>query len=107
VACGRALPKRELVRVVHAPDGSVVIDESGKLSGRGAYICRKKACLDKVLQQPRLLARTLKTNIPPATLELLAAYAKQLPEEPPEAVDEEASVDKGRSDEDRVVQENG
>ena len=49
VACRRVLPKRELVRVVRTPDGTIVIDEVGKKPGRGAYLCRSRACLASAL----------------------------------------------------------
>src|ERR671916_796064 len=41
VACRSPRPKRELVRVVRAPDGTVTVDDTGKKSGRGAYLCRR------------------------------------------------------------------
>ena len=43
--CGEAKTKKELVRVVKAPDGTVSLDFTGKKSGRGAYICRNIQCL--------------------------------------------------------------
>lgn len=50
------LPKKELLRIVRTPLGEVVIDESGKLNGRGAYIKKdveilKKAQLSKLLEK--------------------------------------------------------
>ena len=53
------LPKKELIRVVRTPEGNVVVDETGKLNGRGAYlkldsevICkaRKNKALDRHLE---------------------------------------------------------
>ena len=32
------LPKKELIRVVRTPEGEVIIDETGKANGRGAYL---------------------------------------------------------------------
>jgi predicted RNA-binding protein YlxR (DUF448 family) len=40
-------PKRELVRVVKTPEGEIKLDLSGKLNGRGAYICNSIECLKK------------------------------------------------------------
>ena len=40
LGCGEMKPKKELIRAVKAPDGSVSIDLTGKKSGRVAYICR-------------------------------------------------------------------
>jgi len=39
VACRTTRDKRDLLRVVRAPDGSVSFDASGKAAGRGAYLC--------------------------------------------------------------------
>ena len=44
VACRRTGEKASFVRVVRRPDGSVLVDETGKLSGRGAYLCDSMAC---------------------------------------------------------------
>lgn len=50
------LPKQELIRVVRTPDGNVIIDESGKSNGRGAYLKKdveviKKASKNKILNR--------------------------------------------------------
>lgn len=45
--CGEMFDKRTLVRVVKSPDGEVSLDLTGKKSGRGAYVCRNTACLEK------------------------------------------------------------
>ena len=51
--CNEMKPKKELVRVVHTPDNEVKLDLTGKLSGRGAYVCRDKACLSKAIKAKR------------------------------------------------------
>lgn len=43
-ACREVRPKRSLTRLVRRPDGSVVIDPTGKLAGRGTYICDQTGC---------------------------------------------------------------
>jgi predicted RNA-binding protein YlxR (DUF448 family) len=63
VACKEESPKRALIRVVRSPCGNVVLDERGKLPGRGAYLCARRECLEKA-QKTRALARALKTAIP-------------------------------------------
>jgi predicted RNA-binding protein YlxR (DUF448 family) len=50
--------------VLRTPDGTICVDLSGKKSGRGAYICRKKECLKKAAKQRRLEA-SLECSIPP------------------------------------------
>lgn len=55
VGCAERREKRELIRVVRLPDqGGVVLDDTGKKAGRGAYLCRNPACLKKALKARRL-----------------------------------------------------
>lgn len=63
VACRQVRPKRELVRVVRTPEGQVRIDPTGKVSGRGAYICRDVTCADVGVREQRL-AHALEVAIP-------------------------------------------
>ena len=49
-----SFPKKDLVRVVRTPDGSVELDLTGKKSGRGASICRSKTCLKKAFKAKRI-----------------------------------------------------
>ena len=42
IGCGEMFPKRELIRVVKPKEGDVSLDMTGKLPGRGAYICRNR-----------------------------------------------------------------
>jgi hypothetical protein len=46
--------KREMIRVVRGPDGSVSLDPVGKKPGRGAYVCRDAACLKRAIKQKQL-----------------------------------------------------
>ena len=50
VACREMKPKKELIRVVRTPEGEIVADETGRKNGRGAYLCRSEACLNKALK---------------------------------------------------------
>lgn len=63
VGCRTSRPKRELVRVVRTPDGDVTVDPTGKLSGRGAYVCPDVRCLERALKAKRL-ERALQRPIP-------------------------------------------
>ena len=56
VITGEKLPKKELIRVVRTPDGTVIVDLSGKANGKGAYLKRdievfKKARNSKILDK--------------------------------------------------------
>ena len=53
VGCGEKKSKKELIRVVRTPDGSIVIDRTGKISGRGAYICPSSSCFKKAVKARR------------------------------------------------------
>ena len=54
IACRETKPKRELLRVVRTPDGHVMIDATGKKSGRGAYLCARLSCWEAALKKKRL-----------------------------------------------------
>jgi len=67
-------PKRDLQRIVRTPAGDIVADETGRVAGRGAYICRTEACLELAIKKGGL-SRALKTPLPP---DLRAALAGSL-----------------------------
>ena len=77
VACREILPKRSMIRIVHNPRG-VVIDPTGKLPGRGAYLHVQRSCWESGLNGA--LASALKTELTPEERELLMNYAASLPE---------------------------
>jgi predicted RNA-binding protein YlxR (DUF448 family) len=76
VACRETDEKRDLLRVVRLPDGSIVYDSKGKLSGRGAYVCAAEKCIALARKQ-RKLERSLKVDRVPEELflELLEVCA--------------------------------
>ena len=63
MGCRERKAKRELIRVVREPDGNVSLDSSGKLNGRGAYICPDPECLKKAIRS-KALDRSLEVTIP-------------------------------------------
>ena len=58
VACREMRAKKELIRVVKTAEGNLVADPTGKLNGRGAYLCRTAACLERAVKT-RALERAL------------------------------------------------
>ena len=46
IGCNEMHPKRELIRIVRDKGGAMNVDMTGKLAGRGAYICKSRACLE-------------------------------------------------------------
>ncbi len=57
------LPKKELIRVVRTPEGNIIIDESGKSNGRGAYLKRDLEVIKKA-QKSKMLNKVLETEVP-------------------------------------------
>lgn len=47
-------PKKELVRVVKTPEGEISLDPTGKMNGRGAYLCKDPQCLRKAQKSKRI-----------------------------------------------------
>lgn len=80
IACRRTDAKRELVRVVRTSDHEVLIDPTGKVAGRGAYLCRVQECWNKGLKGS-LLGRALKTTLTEVDMAALLTYARSLPTE--------------------------
>ena len=63
MGCRERKAKREMIRVVRCPDGSVNLDFGGKMNGRGAYICPDPECLKKAIRS-KSLERSLEVAIP-------------------------------------------
>lgn len=61
IVCKEEKPKRELLRIV-ATDSGLTLDTTGKLNGRGAYICNNDDCINKC-QKTKALNKAFKRNI--------------------------------------------
>ena len=72
MGCRERKAKKEMIRVVRMTDGNVSLDFSGKLNGRGAYICPNPECLKKA-QKAKSLERSLEVSIPEEVYLWLAA----------------------------------
>lgn len=57
------LEKKSLIRVVKTPDGNVVVDDTGKANGRGAYLKKDKEIILKA-QKTKILDKVLEIEIP-------------------------------------------
>ena len=79
--CGESKPKKELVRVGRAQDGTVSLDLTGKKPGRGAYVCPSAACLAKA-RKARRIERALEVSIPD---EIYAAMEAEIEKGEPNA----------------------
>lgn len=62
IGCGVSQPKGDMIRIVRSPDDERLnVDTTGKMSGRGAYICPDESCLEKAFSRKRL-ARALRMS---------------------------------------------
>ena len=84
VGCRASKPKRELIRVVRAPDGSLSMDPVGKKPGRGAYVCRQESCLMRAIKQKQL-ERQLEVRMTEEVAAALQYELAHLPAAEPEA----------------------
>ena len=71
VTCRKMFEKAELTRIVKNKDGSIILDETFKEPGRGAYICNNENCLARVMKERRF-ERALSAQIPAQVYERLA-----------------------------------
>jgi uncharacterized protein len=95
VACRTPRPKRDLLRIVRDPSGTVAIDMSARANGRGAYLCRDGACWQQAVRR-RVLEHALKVTLPPslvATLEGGPAAAGIEPNTQPVSTEARLEVD--------------
>lgn len=70
------LPKKELIRIVRTTDHTVVVDQSGKINGRGAYL-KKSEDVIRLAQKNKALNRALECEVPQETYEVLLELVKQ------------------------------
>ena len=78
VVCHTSKPKRELLRVVRTPEGSVQLDATGKKAGRGAYLCARLNCWENALKRKRL-EDEFEITISPEDRASLEAFMATLP----------------------------
>lgn len=75
IACGRKEAKREYIRLVRKPDGTVEVDPTGKANGRGAYLCAQRRCWSNAISSGAI-ERSLKIAVDSDTKERLWKYAR-------------------------------
>lgn len=71
VGCREMKNKKDLVRVLKTPEDQIIIDLTGKMNGRGAYVCKDVNCLLQA-KKNKGLERSFKMNIPENVYENLA-----------------------------------
>ena len=54
MGCNQKKDKKDLIRIVKNKENEINIDKTGKMEGRGAYICDNIECLEKLIKTKRL-----------------------------------------------------
>ena len=62
VGCGEMKSKKEMMRILKTAEGDIVLDVTGKMNGRGAYLCKTEECLKKA-RKNRGVERSFKMSI--------------------------------------------
>lgn len=62
IGCNTTKNKNELIRIVRTVDGEIIVDKTGKVNGRGAYICDNIECIEKAIKTKKL-ERTFEKKI--------------------------------------------
>ena len=63
IGCRGSFDKKDLIRIVRTPEGSIVLDRTGKAAGRGAYLCDNIECFKKCIKS-KLLNKAFKVFVP-------------------------------------------
>lgn len=95
IACRESKPKRELLRIVRTPENQVLIDATGKKSGRGAYLCARLSCWQKALKEHRI-EQVFEVEISEADRNDLDEFIATLPKDDPRLTEAKPTKNPGR-----------
>lgn len=70
IGCGEQKNKKEMMRILKTPEGEFLIDLTGRQNGRGAYLCKSRACFEMAVKS-KSLERSFKMAIPEEAYALL------------------------------------
>ena len=77
LGCHEMLPKKTLARVVKNGVGEIAVDNTGRMQGRGAYVCRNEECLAKAVKTKKL-ERAFECAIPQEVFEKLRQQLEEV-----------------------------
>ena len=77
VGCQEMKGKKEMIRVIRTEEGEFLLDATGKKNGRGAYVCKARACLEKAVKN-KGLEPSFKQSIPREVYEKLEKEMESL-----------------------------
>ena len=73
IGCNTKKDKKELIRIVKNKNGEINVDLTGKMEGRGTYICKKEECLNKAIKNKKM-ARTFEMEIEDSLYEKIRKF---------------------------------
>lgn len=73
VGCNNKKDKKDLIRIVKNKNGEISVDLSGKMNGRGIYICKSEECLNKAIKNKKI-AKSFETQIEDSVYEELRNF---------------------------------
>ena len=77
LGCREMKPKRELIRIVMNKDGEISLDFTGRMPGRGAYICNDSQCAIK-LKKAHGIERNYGCSVDPEIYDEIERNLKQI-----------------------------
>lgn len=78
ISCRASTPKRGLIRLVRTAEGRVVVDTTGKLNGRGAYVCAEPQCWHNVLERNTLASALRLQSVTEEDRAILMSFARTI-----------------------------
>ena len=73
IGCNVKKDKKDLIRIVKNKNGEIKIDLTGKMEGRGTYICKSEECLNKAIKNKRMV-KTFESEIEDSVYENLRKF---------------------------------
>ncbi len=77
IACRDKTAKRALIRLVRTPEGQVVVDPTGRMDGRGAYLCEDPSCWQRALKA-NAIGHALRVELDDDAIARLREFASQI-----------------------------
>ena len=77
IGCGEMKSKKEMIRVIKTAEGEILLDATGRINGRGAYLCPSMECFKKAVKG-RGLERSFKMAIPREVYETLEKEMEEI-----------------------------
>ena len=77
VCCQEMKEKKSLIRVVKTAEGDIILDDTGKKNGRGAYICKSLECFKKA-KKTKARERSLGVSVSEQVYEELEKEMNQI-----------------------------